>query len=389
MIPDGWNRVRLGDHVKIHSGYAPASLVISDNGTVPYIKVDDLNNCTRIQMESKVKARFKGRKVPKNTILFPKRGAAIMNNKVRIAGTELILDTNMMGLEARPTLDPWFSYYWLVNEQLFKIADTSTIPQINNKHINPLSITLPPLPEQKKIAEILTTWDKAIEATEKLLANAEAQKRALMRQLLDEPSWPRTKIADLGTIRSAGVDKKEVEGEKAVRLLNYVDVLRRDRIFSDELDHWVTAPDRQVDNCDIKKGDVFFTPSSETREDIGHSAVAAEDIPDAAYSYHIVRFRPSVEMDLAFSAYAFKSRHFYRQCYSYCEGSGQRYVISQDYFRSFDIGFPPIDQQRKIGQIISNCDEIVAHHRQDIAFLRAEKRALMQQLLTGRKRVKV
>jgi type I restriction enzyme S subunit len=248
---------------------------------------------------------------------------------------------------------------------------------------------IPPLPEQKKIAEILSTWDKAIETTEKLLANADAQKRALMQRLLNQTSWPLIRIGELGTIRSAGVDKKEVEGERPVRILNYLDVLRRDHIFADELNHWVTAPDRQIENCDIRKGDVFFTPSSETRDDIGHSAVAMEDIPDAAYSYHIVRFRPSVEMDLAYSAYAFKSNHFYRQCYSYCEGSGQRYVISQDYFRSFSISFPPIARQREIGQMLSTFDEAISNHRRNLSFLRDEKRALMQQLLTGKRQVTV
>jgi type I restriction enzyme, S subunit len=130
MVPDGWTIECLGDHVNIHSGFAPASLDITGAGNVPYVKVDDLNNCTRIQRLSKARANFGGRKVPTSTVIFPKRGAAIMNNKVRVTGVEMILDTNMMGLEVKPSLDPWFTFYRLVYEKLFKIADTSTIPQI-------------------------------------------------------------------------------------------------------------------------------------------------------------------------------------------------------------------------------------------------------------------
>ena len=50
------------------------------------------------------------------------------------------------------------------------------------------------------------------------------------------------------------------------------------------MNHWVTAPPQQAKRCAVQKGDVFFTPTSETRDDIGISAVAMEDIPDAAYS---------------------------------------------------------------------------------------------------------
>ncbi|MYI72900.1 MAG: hypothetical protein F4079_01085, partial [Candidatus Dadabacteria bacterium] len=202
-------------------------------------------------------------------------------------------------------------------------------------------------------------------------------------------SWSEVSIGELGEISGAGVDKKTKAYEKSVRLLNYLDVLNKDYIFDKDLDHWVTAPDRQIASCDIQKGDIFFTPSSETRSDIAHSAVATENICGSVYSYHVVRLRLHELWDLNFSAYAFKSPHFFRQAYQLCEGSGQRYVLSQRYFRQMTVHVPSIQTQRTIGIILRTMDEEIAKFKAIATVLHQEKKALMQQLLTGNRRVKM
>lgn len=408
-MPEGWaattfgNLLASGDILGIQDGnhgelHPKASDYVEDG--IPFVMARDLTGgtvnfakCSFIRAEQAQKLRI-GHAKP-GDVLISHKGTVGEVAMVPNRFSKIMLTPQVTYYRVREggRLDAGYLFSFLrshpFQSRFRSLAAQSTRDYIGITEQKKLNIFVPPLPEQKKIAEVLSTWDKAIETTEMLLANAEAHKRTLMQKLLDRGSWPLSTIGQLGSIRSAGVDKKEAEGEKPVRLLNYIDVLRRDRIFSHELDHWVTAPDRQVENCDIKKGDVFFTPSSETRVDIGHSAVAMEDIPNAAYSYHVVRFRPTVQIDLAFSAYAFKSQHFYRQCQTFCEGSGQRYVISQDYFRSFSIALPPIDQQRDIGRILSRSDDVIANHRRDIGALNVQKQVLMQQLLTGKKRVTV
>lgn len=83
-------------------------------------------------------------------------------------------------------LDNWFLYYWMQSKkQLFeRMAVGSTIKTIGLPFFKKLKITLPPLPEQRKIADILSTWDRAIDTSEALLATARSQKRALMQSLL-------------------------------------------------------------------------------------------------------------------------------------------------------------------------------------------------------------
>ncbi|QLK88655.1 restriction endonuclease subunit S [Arsenophonus endosymbiont of Aphis craccivora] len=157
---------------------------------------------------------------------------------------------------------------------------------------------------------------------------------------------------DIGEIKSAGVDKKIVEGEIPVRLLNFTDVFKKTFIFSNDINHWVTAPYAKVDGCSVLKGDVFFTPSSETRDEVGMSAVIATDIDSCCYSYHIVRFRIKEVWDLNFKAFAFSTPSFRRQVSLLADGSGQRYVVSQDGFRSVMISYPSIEEQHEIGKVL-------------------------------------
>ena len=123
------------------------------------------------------------RAVPTNSILFPKRGAAIELNKIRITATEILIDTNLMALTPNDGLMVEYLYYYLSNFGLAHIADTSTIPQINNKHITPFNLLLPVEAEQQRIADCLTSLDDLIAAQTQKLEALKTHKKGLMQQL--------------------------------------------------------------------------------------------------------------------------------------------------------------------------------------------------------------
>ncbi|MGI9918619.1 restriction endonuclease subunit S [Vibrio owensii] len=179
-----WEKVTLGNLVTIQSGYAPSQFTLTKDEEYPYVKVEDMNNCSKYQTISREYSCKSKRTVPKGSVIFPKRGAAIMNNKVRIAATEIYMDSNMMALTPKDKLHSEFCYYLLLREELYRIADTSTIPQINNKHITPYAFLLPSELEQQKIASVLTAADKEIEVLETKLSHFKQEKKALMQQLL-------------------------------------------------------------------------------------------------------------------------------------------------------------------------------------------------------------
>jgi type I restriction enzyme, S subunit len=271
----------------------------------------------------------------------------------------------------------------------------STVSNLRIPILKKLPIPLPPLPEQRAIAAALSDVDALLGGLERLITKKRDLKQAAMQQLLTgqtrlpgfDGAWEVKRLGEVGEISSAGVDKKINLDEVPVRLVNYLDVYRKDFIYSKDLNHWVTAPPPQARRCAVLKGDIFFTPTSETRDDIGISAVAMEDIPDAAYSYHVARLRLHEPWDLRFRTYIFKTRAFLEQAETLCDGNGTRYVISQGKFRNMTIQLPPLPEQIAIAAVLSDMDAELVALEQRRTKTRALKQAMMQELLTGRTRL--
>ena len=179
---DAWEQRKLGEYVSITSGEAPSKF---EEGTELYVKVDDLNYNDKyvIDTQNKVAEHSTVKRVTKGSVVFPKRGAAIITNKVRILGIDSYMDTNMMALTSE-RLDPEFLYNIISKEGLYKIADTSTILQINNKHIEPYEVKIPSLDEQRRIGVYFKQLDHLITLHQRELEETKKKKKSLAKLLL-------------------------------------------------------------------------------------------------------------------------------------------------------------------------------------------------------------
>ncbi len=179
---DAWEQRKLGEYVSITSGEAPSKF---EEGTELYVKVDDLNYNDKyvVDTQNKVAEHSTVKRVTKGSVVFPKRGAAIITNKVRILGIDSYMDTNMMALTSE-RLDPEFLYNIISKEGLYKIADTSTIPQINNKHIEPYEVKIPSLDEQRRIGVYFKQLDHLITLHQRELEETKKKKKSMAKLLL-------------------------------------------------------------------------------------------------------------------------------------------------------------------------------------------------------------
>ena len=178
---DAWEQRKLGEYVSIISGEAPSKF---EDGTKLYVKVDDLNYNDKyvVDTQNKVAEHSTVKRVTKGSVIFPKRGAAIMTNKVRIVGIDSYIDTNMMALTSEK-LDSEFLYNIISKEGLYKIADTSTIPQINNKHIEPYEVTIPSLDEQRRIGAYFCNLDNLITLHQRKLEKLKNIKKSCLEKM--------------------------------------------------------------------------------------------------------------------------------------------------------------------------------------------------------------
>ena len=162
-------------------------------------------------------------------------------------------------------------------------------------------------------------------------------------------------LGELGIFENIGVDKKINVNEKEILLLNYTDIYKNnyiDRLIPKMV---VTANDKKIENCSVEECDIFITPTSETKEDIGHASVILETIPNCCYSYHIMRYRlinPN-RVTASFIMYLFYSQDLKRQILKYAQGL-TRYGLSKEKFSNLLIPFPNIRIQEEIVKVLDD-----------------------------------
>lgn len=175
-------------------------------------------------------------------------------------------------------------------------------------------------------------------------------------------------LGQLGKFENIGTDKKIVEGEQLVTLLNYVDVYHHKKIDSSVPQMQVTASDKKIKECTVEKGDIFVTPSSETVDDIGHSSVIEETIYNAVYSYHIMRYR-LFEQNMIISYYinyVFDTDYVKKQILKKAQGL-TRFGLSKDKFGSIIIPFPSLSEQKRIVGILDTFTSSIDNLKEQIA----------------------
>jgi type I restriction enzyme S subunit len=198
LMPKSWNPSSLGACCDIVNGslsytdFLRAADSGEGNDTVECmgVKVSDMNlpgnenQFVNANLRKRLPIAVAQRKlIPKDTVVFPKRGAAIATNKKRLTTTWTVLDPNLIGLKARNVLDPHFLFYWSQTFDLRKITDPGPTPQLNKKDLSPILIPLPPsIAEQQEIADAIA----AVETKTQLQRRKRAALSALFRTLLHE-----------------------------------------------------------------------------------------------------------------------------------------------------------------------------------------------------------
>lgn len=175
------------------------------------------------------------------------------------------------------------------------------------------------------------------------------------------------KLGDIATVEISGVDKKVKDGEKEVRLCNFVDVYYNWAITTAQYDNFMlaTARPNEISKFQLQKGQVALTKDSETRDDIGISTYIADDFEDVILGYHCALISPN--KDVLNGSYLNALLHTdYAKKYFACNasGSGQRYALSVEALNSFPVPMLPSQEQKRIGEIFSALDKKIELNRQ-------------------------
>lgn len=364
-----WEEKRLGEIIDINSGESPAKF---HEGYTPYVKVDDLNYCDKYLTTTKtyVDTNKKIKKIEKGSIVFPKRGAAILTNKIRILNTEAYMDTNMMSLSTdKSNLE--FLYTVISNVGLYKIADTSTIPQINNKHILPYIISLPSLPEQTAIGSFFQDIDQLISLQQRKLEVLKEQKKTYLKLLF--PAKGQTKPA----LRFAGFE----DDWKEVKLGDFVEIskgIQRNKEF--------LSPNADSKNCypvyNGGKQESGYTDEFNREGKImiseGGASAGFVNYFDGKYWSGGHNFTiDELENDIYYVLALLESQQ--QELYSLQVGSGLP-NIQLNSLKKVIITFPAFLEQQAIGSFFQDIDKAIAKQEEKVNQLKESKQTLLRKM---------
>lgn len=292
-----------------------------------------------------------------------------------------------------------YLFYLIQTEHFIRIANTTSgtkMPRSDWNFVSNYPFILPPLEEQKKIAEILSTWDKAIQIKELIIKNYELRKKALMQRLLTgkmrfkefvkSDEYIKTKIGlvpkDWKAIKASEVFIRTSKRKNGTSTLLSV-TQEHGVIPRDMLEARVTMPSGNTDSFKyVEKGN--FVISLRTFQG-GIEYSCYEGVVSPAYTV----LTNKIDVDNNYYRYLFKSRDFIFRLSVAVIGIRDGKQISYNDFGAMKIYYPPIDEQRKIASVLTAQDKQIDLLKQQKEALEQQKKGLMQKLLTGEVRVRV
>jgi|SRR5690554_1268420 len=415
MVPNGWNRIALEKIAEVRSGVAKGKKGLKAPIEVPYLRVAnvqdghvDLTEVKTIEIEQDKLERYS---LKYGDVLMNEGGDydKLGRGDVWLGQIEPCLHQNHV-FAVRPNQDIVDSFFLAAlaasnygKTYFLSCAKRSTnLASINSTQIKEFPVLVPPLPEQKKIAQILSTWDKAITTTGQLLANSQQQKKALMQQLLTgkkrlldkygvrfSGEWKDAPLNKMAEVIVSPVDKKTEPNEIPVELCNYTDVYYNHQITRNITFMKATATKSEIAKYTLRQGDVIITKDSETPGDIAVPALVSEDLNGVVCGYHLAIVRPNiVYLNGAFLNYLFSMQSTRYYFFTLATGA-TRFGLSVGGINRAHFRVPEIAEQQKIAAVLSAADQEISALQQKLDALKQEKKALMQQLLTGKRRVKI
>ena len=311
-----WKTIRLEEIADVRAGSAfPIKYQGNIEGKYPFYKVSDMNltgnetlmHASNNWVEEDTVKTLKAKLFPKDTVIFPKVGAAVHTNKKRMLSIKSLVDNNVMGITIRDhdLCIPYYLLYWFEFIDLVDLSNPGPLPAITATTVKNTIIPLPPLLEQRAIAHILQTIQEAKSTRQREIALERERKAALIDYLFShgakgEPrkqteigeipeSWEVRKLDKLyeliqyGTSKPCNADKTEVP------------VLRIPNIVSGKVDisdlKFIEPNERELGTLSLEIGDLLFVRTNGRKEYAGRCAVFQGEFQESLFASYLIRVR--------------------------------------------------------------------------------------------------
>ncbi|WP_313596715.1 restriction endonuclease subunit S [Psychrobacter sanguinis] len=414
MVPSGWEVKLLGSLTnKIGSGKTPkgGSSTYQSYG-IPLIRSQnvlwgslDLSDVAYIDEEQH--QSMKNSSVSEFDVLLNITGASI--GRVAISTLkEANVNQHVCIIRPKKILDNNFLKYNLLSfegqKQIERFQAGGNRQGLNFEQIKSFKIMLPPLPEQQKIAKILTTWDKAINTTQRLIENSKQQKKALMQQLLTgqkrllddsgqrfSGDWEEVQLKTVLDLMKSGLSRKLENNNIGIAVIRSNNMGPKYTTDS-ELKYWYLEDPQgaNVSNYILDDGDLLVNFINSLSQ-IGKACIYKKiNNTEAIYTTNILRIKPNLSrIDPVYLYLVTQTSKYDSYITSITKPAVNQASFTTKDFGNYLFDLPSLKEQQKIAAVLTNADREIEVLEQQLADLQQEKKALMQQLLIGKKRVLV
>ena len=401
MVPNGWSNTTIDDNISFSGGAQPPRSVFAFEPQEGFIRLIQIRDYKTDKFATYIPKDLARKLCTADDVMIGRYGPPIFQI---LRGLEGAYNVALIKAIPKEGVDKEFMYYSLKRNDLFRLIDshsqrTSGQTGIEMDALKAFPMPLPPLPEQQKIAKILTTWDKAIDSTERLIDNSKKQKKALMQQLLTgkkrllddegkrfEGEWNWVKIKEIcaKVIDNRGktpplstnglplVEINSIVGNKYPQLSKITKF-----VSEDTFNTWFR-------NGHPTKGDILVA----TVGSAGINALVDLEEGFGCIAQNLIALRTKPCVDDTFLYYLMNTPDYFSKVQAVVMGAVQP-SIKVPHLLDFSLLIPVLAEQQKIATVLTNADKEIELLEQQLADLQQEKKALMQVLLTGKVRVLV
>ncbi|WP_323947880.1 restriction endonuclease subunit S [Aeromonas caviae] len=408
MVPNGWKSYPLSEVCRKQISYGIVQTGDDLPNGIPCLRVVDLTKavmCTShmIKTSEEIHYAYKKTILEEGEIVMALRGEVGLVKSIDSSLSGANITRGLARISAKTSVVyPEFLLWELrspkFRSDLMRRVGGSALQEISLTELRQVRTLIPPLVEQEKIAKILSTWDKAIITTEQLLANSQQQKKALMQQLLTG----KKRLLDQNGVRFSGewkasklsklfervTTKNNGQSANVVTISGQHGLIRQEEFFKK------TVASETLDGYFLlKQGQFAYNKSHSNGYPMG-AIKRLNRYPDGVVTTLYICFELSnSDGDYGdFWEHYFESGILNKGLSQIAHEGGRAHgllnVKPSDFF-SLKVPVPSFEEQQKIAAVLSTADQEITALQQKLAALKQEKKALMQQLLTGKRRVKV
>lgn len=387
-----WEQRKLKDFTLSYSGGTPS---VSNknyyNGTIPFIRSGEISGeRTELFITEEGLNKSSAKRVHKGQILYALYGAT--SGEVSLSKIDGAINQAILAISTKEGYSNAFLSFWLRKE---KDRITATFLQggqgnLSGEIVKNLIVPVPSQLEQTKIGDLFNQLDGIITLHQRKLEGLSKLKKSLLQKMFPKNGslgpelrfpgftgdWEQHKLGDLGhTYGGLSGKSKQDFGHGDARFVTYMNV------FSNPIGDLCMVDSIEIDDRQsrVRKGDVLFTTSSETPDEVGMSCVWPSDSENLYLNSFCFGYRPTTKINSNFLASLLRSPSVREKIIFLAQGIS-RYNISKNKVMEISIPLPSEEEQSQIGDFFTQLDKTITLHQRKLESLKKLKKSLLQQM---------